>query len=72
MIAAELGHEQVVLALLSAGGDVGARDFPGRTALLFAARKGHEPCLRALLMAGADVNTQDYLAKEAERPHAFV
>ena len=58
MVAAEGGHEQVALALLQAGGDVGARDCTGQTALLHAARNGHEPCLRALLEAHADVNTQ--------------
>lgn len=53
-IAASQGHESNVLALLSAGATVDARNEQGRTPLHIAAEGGHQTVVAALLNAGAD------------------
>ena len=61
-IAAQNGHNIVVVALLRAtGGDVDAKDSDGCTPLHHAARKGHDIVVDALLRAtGGDVNAKDF------------
>lgn len=56
VMAAQHGHEQIVMRLLTAGAEV---NIPGRrsgSALQVAARHGHEQIVIKLLTAGADVN----------------
>ena len=48
--------EDVVAALLKAGGDVNEADEYGTTLLLWAVGEGHVDMVKALLAAGADVN----------------
>src|SRR5580700_4183001 len=56
---AQEGHEAMVRQLLDKGGDVGAKDSGGRTALSWAAVKGHEVVVQLLLDNGADVDATD-------------
>ncbi len=55
-IAAELGHETVVRALIEFGADVNMARDNGVTPLYIAAQNGHETVERALIELGADVN----------------
>ena len=53
------GDVGTVRKLLTAGGDVNARDSEGSTLLMLAAYAGDLAMVRALLDAGADVNASD-------------
>jgi hypothetical protein len=53
MLAAQNGHEQVALVLLTAGAAVDKTEGQGWTALIFAAQSGHEQFALVLLEAGA-------------------
>jgi len=55
-LAAKMGNEAVVAALLGAGGDVNLARFDGCTPLSVAAHEGREAMVLALLMAGAEVS----------------
>jgi hypothetical protein len=57
--AARAGLVERVRALLAAGGDAGARDKLGRTALHWAAMGGHLEIVRMLLDAGAPADSPD-------------
>jgi ankyrin repeat protein len=56
MWAAAEDHADVVVALIEAGAEVGARSKGGFTAFLFGVRSGSISAVRALLDHGADVN----------------
>lgn len=58
-IAAARGHTEHVQALLSAGADVHAQDWRGRTPLHHAAQHGRAPVTALLLNTGADVRAAD-------------
>ena len=58
-MAAEMGHEAVVRALIEAGADVNKASNDGVTPLVIAAGLGHEAVLRELIKVGADVNKAD-------------
>jgi hypothetical protein len=70
MIAAAEGHAEVVDRLVDAGADVNARNFEGRTALMFAALYGYAAIVERLVAARADVNTVP--AGEPRWPALFV
>jgi len=55
-LAAFLGQDEAVKALLAAGADCGLRSAAGRTALHYAAQGGSADCLRLLLAAGCEVD----------------
>ena len=57
--AADMGHLDVMQALMAAGADLSARDESGLTPLLWAADRGHVDCVRALLSCDIDVNATD-------------
>ena len=56
ILAASVGHEQIVEALLDAGAAVDTADRTGGTALLYASSKGYAGIVGTLLQRGADVN----------------
>jgi ankyrin repeat protein len=58
-LAAELGREEVVAALLDAGADADPRTAEDTTPLHQAAMNGHREVVEMLLGAGADVNARD-------------
>ena len=58
-LAAERGHTEIVMALVSAGADVNVRDGAGRMPLHLAATGGHTDIAMALVSAGADVGAVD-------------
>ena len=63
-IAAEAGHEAVVVQLLKApGAFVDPVDFWNNTPLHFAVKKGHKAVVARLIAAGADVNKADHHGK---------
>lgn len=53
-MAAQEGHMETVLALITAGADVNVANDVGTTALHIAARKGYIEIVQALIEAGAD------------------
>jgi len=55
------GDTTSVIALISAGIDVNAKDSLGRTPIFWAAQLGHVEIIEALAKVGADVNHQDQL-----------
>lgn len=57
-LAAELGHTEIVNALIAAGVDVNQGDSEGWTPLMAAAGGGHTAIVEKLLAAGANVNAQ--------------
>ena len=59
VLAASLGHLEVVLLLLEAGADKDAADTAGGMALHIAAKEGHLEAVRLLLEAGADKDAAD-------------
>lgn len=59
MLAARLGHIDIVELLLSAGADPNLRGFHGWTALHIAKRFDHDQVWRALVKAGGDDNILD-------------
>lgn len=61
-LAAEQGHEKIVLRLLEVNA-ASRGDDTGKTPLILAVQQQHEPCVLALLHAGADPNA----AATAER-----
>ena len=63
-IAAEVGHDAVVRALLDAGADKDLANNDGVTPLMAAAPHGHVTVARALLDAGAD-KTKSWRGKKA-------
>ena len=54
VVAAEMGHDAIVRALLDAGADTDLAANDGATPLHIAADSGHDAIVRALLDAGAD------------------
>ncbi len=56
MLAAHLGHLDLVKSLLTAGAEVNATHEHGATALFCAASEGHAAVVSELLRAGADLN----------------
>lgn len=56
MLAANMGHAEVVDALVTAGADVNAKDNSGNSALLFAAMMGHAGAIQSLMKHRADPN----------------
>lgn len=58
-LAAEMGHKQVVTALLAAGAQVDPRTVNDTTPLHQAAMNGHTGVVKLLIDAGADINAQD-------------
>lgn len=57
-LAAELGHTEIVEALIAAGAEVNQGDSEGWTPLMAAAGGGHTAIVEKLLAAGANVNAQ--------------
>ena len=57
--AADRGHCEMVLSIVSAGCNVDLIDSEGQTALHYAASCGHEALVKALLDANADKNKKD-------------
>ena len=55
-VAAQNGHETVVLTLIKAGADINKAMDDGATALYFAAQQDNKVVVRVLIEAGADVN----------------
>ncbi len=53
ILAAQNGHNEVIMALLAAKADVRAKNNQGQTALDLAAAGGHDECVRLLKQAGA-------------------
>ena len=53
ILAARLGHNEVVRALLIAGANVRVKNKEGKTALMLAAEGGHDQTVAALTQAGA-------------------
>jgi uncharacterized protein len=53
ILAARLGHDEVVTALLIAKADVKQKNDEGKTALILASESGHDETVRALTQAGA-------------------
>ena len=58
-IAAEYGHDAMVVYLIENGADVNARDQPGNTALHIAVRNANKDIASFLLDKGALINAQD-------------
>ncbi|MYN12792.1 ankyrin repeat domain-containing protein [Pusillimonas sp. TS35] len=56
---------QAIQRLLSAGGEIDARDQSGSTALLLATRENKVAAAKALIDAGADVNAKDNINDSA-------
>ena len=53
ILAARLGHDDVVRSLLTARADVNITNNEGKTALMLAAAGGHDETVAALMQAGA-------------------
>ena len=60
MMAARLGHRDLVRALVARKANVGARSPHGDTALMFASLKGHLEIARLLIDQGAQVNQSEW------------
>ena len=58
-LAALLGHQTTVRALITSGAQVKATDGDGRTPLHWAAMYGHKEIAEYLIAQGADVNAKD-------------
>ena len=67
VLAAQVGHLEVVRLFLEAGADKDAADTFGWTALDYAARHGHLEVVRLLLESGADKDTADEVGSTALR-----
>jgi hypothetical protein len=63
--AADLGHRDIVTALLDGGADPDLVDWDGRAALAAAAASGAVEVVGALLESGADVNAQTWIGQTA-------
>lgn len=59
MIAAALGHINILQELINAGADVNEVGSGGNTALIYAAREGQTESVEILISANADVNAKD-------------
>ena len=59
MVAAKIGHDQVVGELIRAGADVNGKDNYKQTALHCASRRGLSSVIKTLAEAGANLNVQD-------------
>ena len=76
--AAEVGHEELTLALLDRGACLETLDEQHHTPLLWAAKRGHEHIVRALINRGAKVDVRDSWWKQtalswaAKRNHGDV
>ena len=64
LVAAKLGHAQVIDALLASGADPNGRTMNGTTPLMFAAQAGNLAAVQALLDKGADVNAKEKVKGE--------
>ena len=56
-VAAEKGHADCILKLVSAGGDVNKCDHDGRSPIYIAASSGHSACVSQLLASRADARS---------------
>lgn len=66
IVAAHLGHAALVTLLLAQGADIEAKDFYGRTSIIWASLNGHEAVVKLLLDKSADFEVKDmYLCKTA-------
>ena len=54
--ASENGHFEIVKYLVANGANANARDWLGKTALMYASEKGHFEMVKYLVKNGADVN----------------
>ena len=61
MSAAQEGHPEVIIQLISAKAQIKARNLLGHTALYMAAFKGQSECVSVLLKNGASPNSTDYV-----------
>lgn len=59
MVASEMGHDEVVRALVANDASVNLRDDEGNTALIHAVREREEEVVRTLLSANSNVNLAD-------------
>jgi ankyrin repeat protein len=64
LVAAKLGHAEVIDALLASGSDPNAPTMNGTTPLMFAAQAGNVPAVKTLLDKGADVNAKEKVKGE--------
>ena len=64
LVAAKLGHAQVIETLLASGADPNAPTMNGTTPLMFAAQAGNAPAVKTLLDKGADVNSKEKVKGE--------
>ena len=64
-LAAERGHTEIVMALVSSGADVNVRDGAGRMPLHEAAGGGHTDIAMTLVSAGTDVGAVDGVGRTA-------
>lgn len=65
MLAAYLGHTDIVKLLIDNGADVNAKDQDGKTALMYAAEKNNVEIGKLLLENGADPNAADNRGRTA-------
>nr|KAG5714471.1 hypothetical protein BaRGS_006917 [Batillaria attramentaria] len=63
IIAARMGHEQLLEKILKAGANTDARDQRGLTALMFAVTYGEKKVTKLLLEHGADINLRSSLGE---------
>jgi ankyrin repeat protein len=54
------------VSFIAEGADVNAKDFLGRTALMFAAKEGNKEIYELLIAKSADVNAKDHKGKTAQ------
>ena len=59
MLAAESGHNDILLYLIKHGADVNNKDGRKRTALHYASEKGDLKVVQALLSKGAEIDVED-------------
>ncbi|PAA74947.1 hypothetical protein BOX15_Mlig018816g1 [Macrostomum lignano] len=59
MLAADVGHHEIIKELLDLGASVRTQDSQGRTALSRACKAGHVGAVKALLNKGADASHRD-------------
>ncbi len=62
MAAAQEGHPEVMIQLISAKAQIKARNQIGRTALHIAAFRGNSECFCVLLKNGASPTSTDYVS----------